>query len=390
VQRLAVAVGCVALALVALAPAGALAQGAAMVAEVRRPDASHVEYRVTNATGPDEGGAARDALSSALLFAAEQFSADPTERQRIRTWVSANAPALQNFGAPGRVTQRTFAPDGVSLRITTTVLVDVENLRRSLEQANVLAAATDMARAIGNPTFLVVNHDLLNDPTATNSANGSLVDAEIGNILASQQWNLLNREAVLAATAQRRAITNVSGLGTNPVSQLATIAGADCYLDYSITVQQAGGVQQGRVAITVYDTVTGQQLASAPGQSNEYPVGQSTPAIMVQQAVRMAMTRVLETVRGYWAQMVQTGRRYRFIVQGDFSDSARYRPFRDALRALGELDINRTETEVSGVLTSARDRDDLTDAFEDSLNAAGFRSVRTVLSSRALFVYQAR
>ena len=52
------------------------------------------------------------------------------------------------------------------------------------------------------------------------------VGAEIGNILASQQWNLVNREAMMNASATREAIAGVSGIGVNPVSQLAALAGA--------------------------------------------------------------------------------------------------------------------------------------------------------------------
>ena len=382
--------GCLSMLLLLAAADRVAAQGAATVTESRRPDVSHVEYRVDGAQGPGEDGAARAALFQALQFASEQFSADPTERARIRTWVGSHGGTLQQFGTPGRVTQRTFAPDGVNLRITNTVMVDVEGLRRALEQGGVVATSQDMARAIGNPTFLVVNHELINDPTATNGPDGILIDSEIGNVLASQQWNLVNREAMMQAVAQREAISNVSGIGVNPVAQLATIAGADCYLDYALTMQQANGRVQARVSITVFDTVTAQQLASAPGQSQEYPIGQTTNTIMLQQAVRQAMTRVQETVRGYWAQMATQGRRYRFIIQGDFADSARYRPLRDAMRQLGEVDMNRTETELSGTLTSSRDRDDVTDAIEDGLNAAGFSSVRPILTSRALFVYQAR
>ncbi len=382
-------------ALVASAPGGlAGAVGGTSVTQERRIDTNNIQYLVRQATGPDQASAERVALSGAVVQAARELTDDTAERQRLASHVTANLARYAAFGSRAggedAVAASESNADGSLTTIAMHVLVNIGEVRRQLETDGAFQSNAQMSNALGAPTIMVLNRDLMRDPSADNTEAGTIIDTSIQAFLTQQQWNLVDREALRAAAAQRSAIEGVTGMGTDPAADLAAMAGADMYFVYTVQLER-GGVVSATVSLTAHDTATAQQLGASIGRSRQYPAGAILTDV-VSEATNNGMRDLLSNVRGYWQQAAREGRRYRIAVRGDFSNTERRRAIRDVVRGLGRPagDITLTQNTISCVLVSQRAKDEIQDAIEDACTHAGFANVQVGVSSRSLIMINAQ
>ena len=347
------------------------------------------QYRVTGAAGKNESSALQEARNAALFFAADSLSGDAREKVSIKDYIEHNADELMKLTKAGRITRRTFAPDGEKLMVDVRVDVQTKQLRLTLESERVIKASSDLSRKVGNPTILVVSSELQNNPKVRKLTQlGHTATDLLTSFFTDRQWNVVDRKAVDDARKRQAAMENLSGLGEDPIAQVAQLVGADIYVVFSMAYAQSG--VQGSLSVKAYDTATGSVLASVMKPSKQYLKGTPYEKV-IREAAGNAMPSFFDQVRNYWMAEIKKGRKYKIVVRGDFSNRQRYRAVRDAIKDLGDFDKTvKTKETLAGILISTEDEDDIADDLIDGIQDAGFSKVEYVVEQRGLFILEAQ
>ena len=346
-----------------------------------------VRYRVVGAEAKEEDGAVTTARREALRQAGQDLTGSNEEKDKVARFLLTTCPPdVLGFATPGQVLRRNFAGD--NLQISMFVEVDVKQLTVRLERERLVKSHAELAEGVGNPTVLVMPAALAGQGPAQAGTNfGRIINDRLASQLTERQWNLVDAAAVANAQKQMEALHVASGGGPDAVSQLAAVAGADISLAWSIVFSDRD--VQATASVTAYETATGQQLGASTKMSKTY--GADTPWAQASlEAITSAVGPLLENISGYWHKAATEGRRIKLVVRGDFSDRDRYKRIRDQLHTLGKAqDMKKSENEMSCILLTTLNRDDLEDGLVDCVKAGGFKGVREILVARAIMLYEA-
>jgi hypothetical protein len=346
---------------------------------------------VVGAEGPNKAGAIMEARKHALIYAARSMTADRVEKKRVGKYVAANLKAVLEFSQKAHIRSHGVSDDGNQLKISVVIAVRTKDLRLRLVEQGVLTDDNALMDEIGSPTVLVSWGPLVNKPKAFNLTGlGRIVTAKVASFFTDKLWNVVDANSLKRARENRQAHQALKGLVPDPNVQLALQTGADIYVTFEVIKDGRG--RHATATVKAVDTVTNQMLATqVKPSSRSYDM--STPwAKVYSDALSNAMPALFEQVRGQWQMQARKGRKYKFVVRGDFTDKHRRRAVGKVLKGLGTKfkREEKTESLISGILWSKNDMDEIEEEFEDGVEDAGFTQAKPVVAKGALFIYELR
>jgi hypothetical protein len=332
------------------------------------------------------------ARADALVYAAGQLSSDPGQKAKAEGWVKDHLTEALAHATAGELLSRMETSEKFVVEVDTIVDVNVEGLRLMLEGNKVITSDKALAKAVGNPTILVIYSELEKNPNDRELTQlGEVVTTQLESFFASRRWELVDQDAVRKAREQQIAMQEVAGMPEDPLATLAALAGADMYVEFSFAKDMSSGYQAS-TSITAYETVTGQKTGAAVGRSST--LMSADWALAAQQSIGAAMPDLFEQIRGYWQLAAEEGRRIKVIVRsprGLFADYDRQKDVRDALKDVADTWRQGTATAstIEGLLlTTEKDPSDVADDLYDALKDAGFSKVSYKVQSRALLLLE--
>ena len=345
-------------------------------------DTDFQRFRVSDAEGPSLTAAKNAAMVEALFFAAKQLTGSEDEKSAIEAR-RATIARYTDLARAGRVLKTVFR--GESPVVDILIDVNVKELRRKLEQDGTIKKQADLAESVGAPQILVVPEGY--DPSKKIDPAKQFLTDRIASFLTQRKFDMVDANALKNVNDITAAVHAIDGVVNDPIAEVASVVGADIYITYTAGITAS---VQASASVKAYEATTGRLLASATGQSRQYPAGSSEMSALTE-AVSDSMPKLFEDVSGYWHEDVAKGRKYMFSITGDFSQRDRQKAVKKALEALGDVKMSvKTANKMAGVVRSRKSADDVEDAIEEGLKDAGFASPSLTLSNRALFIFKAQ
>jgi hypothetical protein len=344
-------------------------------------------FSVKGAEGSDEKSAVQAARVLALQKAGEMLGGTLDEKAQIAMFL-VNAPDdVLAMATLQRITRRMWGDRGPILDAR--VLVNTKDLRVTLQINGQLSSTKQLAKSLGNPQIMILYSGLTNrQATREETQLGEVVTNFITSFFTQRRWNVVDRKQVERAREKMKAQGVLAGLPPDPQAQLAMLTGADIYMEFSVVTTNARG-KKANVSIKAFDTATSQVRAASAADSREYPAGAAWASIM-QEALGNSMPAIFENLRGYWLEDAAEGRPVFLVIDGDWSDRARYKNVRSALKEMGTWEKReKTNGLLTGTLRFSGDIDDLSDDLEDALVESGFSEARFILETRSMLRIQA-
>jgi hypothetical protein len=366
----------VSIAVLVLFPLAARAGGT--VAFVETVDNEFNRYKVSASEGKDQEAAKKGAAESAILFAALQLTGSDEEKSRIEGMKDSFV-KNEALAKVGRVLKTMFFDGGIKIDVL--VDVNVKELRRKLETASLIKKATDLADEVGNPVILIAPEG--SDGRKIQPAEKFIID-RIASFFTQRKYEIVDAGAMKNIGEMQKAVNAIEGVIDDPIAQVASIVGADIYVTY--TAGQTA-VVKASASIKAFETTTARLLASATGESRQYPAGTAV-VDAVREAVSDAVPKTFEDLSGYWHEQAAKGKTYLVSIAGDMSDRERQKALRKALGEVGKTKFDtKTANRMAGTVKALGSADDVEEAIEDAIKNAGFNNVKMVLSNRQMFMF---
>lgn len=349
---------------------------------VETVDTDFQRFRVSDAEGLNMNAAKNAAMGEALFFAAKSLTGSDDEKGTIEQRRSKIV-QYTDFARAGRVLKTIFR--GESPVIDVLIDVNVKELRRKLEQDGTIQKSAALAESIGAPQILVVPEGY--DPAKKIDAGKQFLSDRIASFLTQRKFDMVDANALKNVGDLTKAVEAIDGVVSDPIAEVASVVGADIYVTFTAGIT---ATVQASASVKAYEATTGRLLASATGQSRQYPAGSAEMSALTE-AVSDAMPKLFEDVSGYWHEDAAKGRRFLFSITGDFSQRDRQKALKKSLEAVGDVKMTvKTANKMAGTVRSRKSADDVEDALEDAIKDAGFSSPKLTMSSRALFIYKAQ
>lgn len=359
----------------------AIVLAAPSVSFVETVDTEFNRYKVSAAKGSDQVVAKKEAARAATLFAALQLTGDDTEKSRLESTKATWLDMADEVGRVGRVLKVMWEGDDAVIDVI--VDVNVKTLRRKLEAKALIAKATDVADALGNPTILIMPEG--SDGRKVNPAESFIVD-RIASFFTQKKYDLVDKGAIENVTNMTKAMEAIDGVFDDPIAEVAALTGADIYITYKAGITAN---VKASASIKAFETTTGRLLAAATGESRHYPAGYAHMDA-IREAVSDGIPKIFEDISGYWAEDMKKGKKYMITISGDFSDRDAYKAVVKGVKKMGKMKWNvKTKQKLSGVLRTTGDSDDIEFDLEDIIKDAGFDNPSLVANTRGTLIFRA-
>ncbi len=226
-------------------------------------------------------------------------------------------------------TDRVAIDKKTRLKVEKVIRVNVGRLKEDLSLLGVIETTRAIVDDIGWPNIMVIPEAPSGgDPLKMLADNPAVAQAaaSIESYLTSRRYDAIvpQQNAMLGDMVSQMA--KLEGIADDPQYKLALTLGSDVYITYKIdvTTRQLGGttVAKATTAVRAFETATARLLGTETGYSQERP---EPPAVVVEEAVKDAIDKVLNRIDGYWKDDRTRGLQYRLVVKvvGDFDQQTR-------------------------------------------------------------------
>jgi len=250
----------------------------------------------------------------------KQFEQNFFEFENIQKFISYENPEF---------TDRVAIDKKTRLKVEKIIRVNVGRLKEDLAMLGVIETTQSIVDDIGRPNIMVIPDAptgmdplkmLANDPAVAQAA------ASIESYLTSRRYDAVvpQQSAVLGDMVGQMAL--LEGIADDPQYKLALTLGSDVYITFKVdvTTRQLGGstVTKATAAVRSFETSTARLLGTETGYSQERP---EPPGVVVEEAVKDAIDKVLNRIDGYWKDDRARGLQYRLVIKvvGDYDQTAR-------------------------------------------------------------------
>ncbi len=205
------------------------------------------------------------------------------------------------------------------LKITKALKVNRRILKEELVKRNIVTSKNEIVNQLGRPTIMVLPEkqgetapiELLK--TNSNLKKGAEV---IESYLSADGYDVVIPEQQQTLQQMAAAQFSVSGHEEDFSYMLALSVGSDVYITYTIDLsrRQLGSttVKKASVGCRAYETTTGRLLGSETGYS---PSRNTSEAVLIEEAMKDAIDKVLLRVLNYWENDIENGIQYKVIVK---------------------------------------------------------------------------
>lgn len=252
----------------------------------------------------------------------KQFEQGFFEFENIQKFISYENPEFID---------RTAIDKKTRLRVEKVIRVNVGRLKEDLSLLGVIETTRSIVDDIGYPNIMVIP----DAPTGVNPLSMLANDAAVAQASASIESYLTSRRYDAVVPQQNANLNDMvnqmaglEGIAPDPQYQLALSLGSDVYITFKIdvTTRQMGGstVSKATAAVRAFETATARLLGTETGYSQERP---EPPGVVVEEAVKDAIDKVLSRIDGYWKDDRSRGLQYRLVVKvnGEYDQSSRSR-----------------------------------------------------------------
>ncbi len=210
---------------------------------------------------------------------------------------------------------------GDKLKITKTIKVNRRILKEELVNRNIVTGKDEIVRQLGRPNIMVLPEkkidisqlDLLKtDPNLKKGAEviESYLSADGYEVVIPEQQETLQQLAAAEFA--------VSGMEEDFSYMMALSVGSDVYITYTIDISEktigTTRVKKASVGCRAYETTTARLLGSETGYS---PSRNTSDAVLIEEAMKDAIDKVILRVLGYWEEDMENGIQYKMIVKVD-------------------------------------------------------------------------
>ncbi|MBU0520225.1 hypothetical protein KKA00_08875 [bacterium] len=223
------------------------------------------------------------------------------------------------------LTSRVKINGGKDLKIEKVFRVNVGLLRADLVGLGVIIGLPDLAAEIGLPQLMVLPEvkkgenplevmEKRSEIKHAARAIESYLTAKRYEVIVPQQQDFLNNYG--------ETMRLVESTSDDMSHRMALAIGSDVYITYAVSIESryVGSTQQKKASVSVraYETTTARLLGTETGYSYERP---SPDEVVVEEAIKDAIDKVLSRVTAYWKDDLQRGIQYKilFSITGSFS-----------------------------------------------------------------------
>lgn len=207
---------------------------------------------------------------------------------------------------------------GKKLKIEKTFRINKGLLQEELVKRGILTEAKSIAGAVGLPSIMVIPEskngkaplDMLK--TDANVKKGAEV---IESYLTARKFEVIVPEQQQMLQELSSAQFSLQG-GEDDYSYLLALSiGSDIYISYNVAIEirNVGTtiVKKGIVGCRAYETTTARLLGTETGYS---PERATADAVLIEEAMKDAVDKVLSRIMSYWKQDIQQGIQYKLLL----------------------------------------------------------------------------
>ena len=220
---------------------------------------------------------------------------------------------------------------GGQYKISKIYRINVAKLEADLVRDGIITDVEALSDAISMPTIAVIIDKSTTEKTAANTIG---LDA-ISEYLQNGNFEVQVPKATQKVNKMLKSAVAMSG-DLDPMYLLALQSGSDMYavLNVDVTSRKAHGstLRKAAVSIKVYYTVTGKQLASSTGYSEERVV--SGNASVIQEATNDASRNIIAQIKKSWVKESKNGKLFKVVATASTEMKGVDRSFYDVMKSV--------------------------------------------------------
>ncbi len=162
-------------------------------------------------------------------------------------------------------------------------------------------------RQLGQPVLMALPAGVDGkDPLTTFQTNTQVqaVATAINQVLTERKLEVRDLKQQIANLDRLR--SKMDALQGDPNAMIAASSGADVYLEFAIEWIKEGPARKARIDVNVKEAATAKLLGASSGQSDA--VMSNDASSLAQIALNNCIERIMEQIRGYWAEVPQRGK----------------------------------------------------------------------------------
>jgi len=213
--------------------------------------------------------------------------------------------------------------NGKGIKVVKRYKINKEELKKNLQNKNVLELSSDLTLKLGNPVILVIPSVKKGEsPIKVLLKNQIYKHAAsvIESFLTSREYDVIVPEQIEALESLNTAQLDLSDREDDYAYQLALSIGSDIYIEFSGIEEKAGyGTKKYAATVRAYESTTARILGTETGYSK---ARKGELMLCVEEAINDALDKVLSRVNNYWKKDIKDGVQYKLVfnMSSEFDD----------------------------------------------------------------------
>lgn len=322
-------------------------------------------------TWEHEEGALKEAKMNAMWIVIQTLAQTDEEKAKVESRKQDIFSQVDRFVMMRKIVSRQNTPED-KIKIGIDAVVRKKMLEDYLVSIGAIKKREELIEKLDNPSIVVIPSDIVRKEGWT-----EFVANEINAYLTTKKFEVLNPETLDKLYEMAQQIEKIEGLPDDPTAKIALSVGADIYITFEGKVEQ-GAVGSDKTikaaaSVKAFETTTARMIGSSTGFSKELVAGPGKDRVVLAEAVRDAIDKVLTQVMDYWKSDIKDGKQYLIFVYGDFSNLEKQKPVVDAVKSISSKYKRETATQkfMSFRLWFSGTADDLLFSLQDELKKRG-------------------
>jgi len=208
---------------------------------------------------------------------------------------------------------------GENLKITKAFKINRRILKEELVKRDIVTSKDEIVEQLGRPTIMVLpekKKDISQMDLLMSDENLKKGAEVIESYLSADRYEVIIPEQQESLMKMAAAQFSVSGHEDDFSYMLALSVGSDVYITYTIDIseQKLGSttVKKASVGCRAYETTTARLLGAETGYS---PARNTSDAVLIEEAMKDAIDKVILRVLNYWEQDMKNGVQYKMVIK---------------------------------------------------------------------------
>ncbi len=322
-------------------------------------------------TWEHEEGAVKEAKMNAMWIVIQTLAQTEDEKARVEARKQDIFSQVDRFVMVKGIISRVRTPEG-KIKIGVNAVVRKKMVEDYLVSIGAVKRREEVIEELENPSIVVLPHE-----RSEKAPWVEFVANEVNSYLTTKKFEVLNPETLDRLYEMAKQIEMLEGLPDDPSAKIALSVGADIYITFEGKVEE-GAVGSDRtikavVSVKAFETTTARLIGSSTGFSKELVAGPGKDRVVLAEAVRDAVDKVITQIMDYWKSDIKKGKQYLIFLYGDFSELEKQKPVVEAVKNISSKYKRETATSkfMSFRIWFKGSPDDLIFSLQDELKKRG-------------------